>query len=346
MSLPAVNLLNTGLMLGSAAVAFVLPFELFLLAYAVLGPLHYLTQIAWMRQRQYFAQQRHDWLPLAVIGAVVTALAMLQLRDASWKSLAAWSPELMLWALAWALLTTVTKDRVLRVAGGVVAAAGLLLLHDQSSHEQSATTLFAMLYLPTLVHVFVFTGLFVLYGTLKGRSGTGWLSLGVFLGCGAATLLLPVGSLGYEASAYAHEAYAGTIGQMHARFLNTSWLGAMAMPGGASGGMFAPFASVAAMLQNDVSVQLGRFIAFAYTYHYLNWFSKTSVIRWHHVPRVQLVAAVVVWLLSVALYFVDYEWGLRWLFLLSLLHVVLEFPLDWKTLFAIPRELLPRRIGA
>jgi len=32
------------LMLLSAGAAFILPFEVFLLAYAVLGPLHYLTE--------------------------------------------------------------------------------------------------------------------------------------------------------------------------------------------------------------------------------------------------------------------------------------------------------------
>lgn len=340
MSLPTVNLVNAGLMLASAAVAFVLPFETFLLAYAVLGPLHYLTQIAWLHERQYFAPGRRDWLPLAGTAVVVTALAMLSIVSASWQPAYHWAPDLLLWSLVWALIAVVTQDTVLRVTGGVVAAAAVMLLHGRSP-----STVFAMLWLPTLVHVFVFTGLFVLYGTLKSRSGTGLLSLLVFAGCGAATLLLPVGRLGYEASAYVHEAYAGTMGQMHVRLLNTSGLAAIAVPGGGSGGGFAPFGSLAAMLHDDVSVQLGRFIAFAYTYHYLNWFSKTSVIRWHRVPRRRLVAAVVVWLASVALYAADYEVGLRWLFLLSLLHVVLEFPLDWKTLLAIPRELLPRRTG-
>jgi len=340
MSLPAVNLVNVGLMLGSAAVAFVVPFETFLLAYAVLGPLHYLTQISWLHDRRYFTEAPRDWLPLVAVTVLVTAFAMLALRYDAWRAAHAWSPDLMLWCLTWALIAVLTKDRVLRVTGGVVAAAAVFL-----AHGRSPSTVFAMLWLPTLVHVFVFTGLFVLYGTLKNRSATGWLSLLVFVGCGVATLLLPVGNLGYEASAYVHEAYTGTMGQMHARLLATSGLSAGAVGEVASSGAFAPFPSLQAMLQNDVSVQLGRFVAFAYTYHYLNWFSKTSVIRWHQVPRPRLIAAVVVWLGSVALYFVDYEVGLRWLFLLSLLHVTLEFPLDWKTLLAIPRELLPRRVS-
>ncbi len=51
MNLAGVNYLNMGLMVLSCALAFVLPFELFLLAYAVLGPLHYLTQISWLHDR-------------------------------------------------------------------------------------------------------------------------------------------------------------------------------------------------------------------------------------------------------------------------------------------------------
>ena len=40
------NAINVALMLVSAVVAWVLPFELLLASYAVLGPLHYLTEIS------------------------------------------------------------------------------------------------------------------------------------------------------------------------------------------------------------------------------------------------------------------------------------------------------------
>ncbi|MBL9077764.1 MAG: hypothetical protein JNL08_09680 [Planctomycetes bacterium] len=334
MGLAATNLVNSGLMLAAAAAAFVVPFETFLLAYAVLGPLHYLTQIAWLHERSYFAPQRRDAWPLVAVTVGVTALAFLQPGG---SLLAA----LVLWAMAWALLAIATPDRGLRIAGGVVAAVAALLLHGLPP-----VTMFATTWLPTLVHVFVFTGLFVLYGTVKHRSATGWLSLGVFVACGIATLAVPVGNLGYVASDYAREAYAGSMGNMHANLLRSSGLAELAVPGGGEAGMYAPFTSLLQMLSNEVSVQLGRFVAFAYTYHYLNWFSKTSVIRWHHVPRPWLVLAVLGWIASVALYAFDYETGLRWLFLLSLLHVMLELPLDWQTLLAIPRELAARRASA
>jgi hypothetical protein len=71
-----------------------------------------------------------------------------------------------------------------------------------------------------------------------------------------------------------------------------------------------------------------RFIAFAYTYHYLNWFSKTSVIKWHQVPKKTLLITLALWVLSVGLYVVDYSIGLKALYFLSFLHVFLEFPLN------------------
>ncbi len=92
-------------------------------------------------------------------------------------------------------------------------------------------------------------------------------------------------------------------------------------------------------------MRIGRFIAFAYLYHYFHWFSKTSVIRWHEVPRARMAVLVAVWLGSVALYAVDYGLGLRWLLLLSFAHVVLEFPLDHKTFLAIGGELTARVRG-
>ena len=74
-----------------------------------------------------------------------------------------------------------------------------------------------------------------------------------------------------------------------------------------------------------------RFIAFAYTYHYLNWFSKTSVIKWHLIPKRSMAVIVVIWLLAVALYFTNYLTGLAILYFLSILHVIFEFPLNFQT---------------
>ena len=63
-----INYLNIGLMLVSCAVALFIPFELFLFAYAVLGPAHYFTEISWLHKRGYFMRGKHDFLAAGRIG--------------------------------------------------------------------------------------------------------------------------------------------------------------------------------------------------------------------------------------------------------------------------------------
>jgi hypothetical protein len=43
-------------MVLTAVLAYFYPFETFLLAYAYLGPLHYLTEISWLHDRNYYSK--------------------------------------------------------------------------------------------------------------------------------------------------------------------------------------------------------------------------------------------------------------------------------------------------
>jgi hypothetical protein len=91
---------------------------------------------------------------------------------------------------------------------------------------------------------------------------------------------------------------------------------------------------------SEVGIMLMRFIAFAYLYHYLNWFSKTEVIRWHKVPKVRFILVVVLWLAAAIFYSIDYKLGLSVLFFLSFTHVLLEFPLNFISIAGIGTESL------
>ncbi len=93
---------------------------------------------------------------------------------------------------------------------------------------------------------------------------------------------------------------------------------------------------------STIALKMQIFIAFAYTYHYLNWFSKTKVIAWHKIKKSRLITALCIWAGSVALYFYDYKLGLAALFFLSVLHVFLEFPLNHLTFVGIYKELKTR----
>src|SRR3954471_24952807 len=63
-----INYLNIGLMFFSLIAAYILPFEVFLFSYAVLGPLHYLTEISWLEKKNYFIKSKKDiWLFILLV---------------------------------------------------------------------------------------------------------------------------------------------------------------------------------------------------------------------------------------------------------------------------------------
>ncbi len=90
-------------------------------------------------------------------------------------------------------------------------------------------------------------------------------------------------------------------------------------------------------------LKIQTFLAFAYTYHYLNWFSKTSIIGWHKMlsKRNSIIVAVA-WIVSVLLYLIDYRTGFILLVFLSTLHVFLEFPLNMVSIKGIGEEIKKR----
>ena len=86
------------------------------------------------------------------------------------------------------------------------------------------------------------------------------------------------------------------------------------------------------LLSSSAALKVQAFIAFAYTYHYLNWFSKVEIIKWHKVSKNSLILSAVIWVISVALYSYDYLLGASVLLFLSVMHVFLEFPLNFRSI--------------
>ncbi|MCB0343958.1 MAG: hypothetical protein KDD66_02525 [Bdellovibrionales bacterium] len=309
MTLNQINYLNIVLMFISCAFAFYMPYEAFLFSYAVLGPLHYLTEISWLHDRNYFTSGKYDYLFL-IVPAFPVALGLdYQLLPG------VFSNTLLVWiAFASALGMVLFKRPLQKILLGVaVFFCGMVL---------SGVPGFSMiisLMLPTIIHVYVFTGLFILYGALKSDSFSGYLSFAVFLFCGLIFFIFTPPAEHYILGSYvknAIEPFKPVQAELVRMFgLEGSW---------------------------DVLVAVMRFIAFAYTYHYLNWFSKTKVIGWHEISRDRLILIVTGWIFAVTLYAFNYTVGLVALLLLSFLHVLLEFPLNHVSIVGIGRELNKR----
>lgn len=343
-----VNYLNIGLMMASAAVAFRWPFETFLFAYVFLGPLHYLTEISWLHDRHYFTRRKHDYLALLVVALLVTVVSFASIPHTPPGTVVALSFAAFAMALVF-VLTDSLSMRVLVAVGGVVVGVQLAVLPVLDN-------VFGV-FLPTIIHVFVFTGLFILVGALRGRSVSGVLSLAVFLAVAIVFAVVHLAPAGYQATEYARSAYgAATVrGTFSAGFMTLNYLlltGLGLHDFGVRRTSAEQFvADINAYLyEHPVALSLMAFIAFAYLYHYLNWFSKTSVIRWNDISRERLAVVVAVWIASIGLYAYDNARGFQWLFFLSFSHVLLEFPLNHVTFMSVGRELggllRIRKVGA
>lgn len=278
---------HLGLMLAALALSYALPFELVLLSYVFLGPAHYLTEISWLHDRQYFLPHRGIALALAV-----TALAVSFVENAAWFGIVVWSA-----LIACAILSgarTALQAMVLVIA----AIAATVWLYNQSAGFAIAGVL-----LPTLIHVSLFTFVFMVLGAMRSRSPVQFALAGLYVAGLLMILIVPPSpSTAIPVLAKLAQESFGNVPQALGR--------ALGMPG------------------LTLDARITGLLSFVYTYHYLNWFIKAEVIRWADVPKARLAAIAALSAAATAFYFYDYVLGFAVLLSLSLTHVLLEFPLN------------------
>ncbi len=322
-----VDIANIGLILISLLIAIKLPFRLFLFSYAILGPLHYLTEINWLRDKNYFVKAKANWVWLFAILALLMSIAPLldffnlgsygfieviksRLRDNSTLFILisfAFSIGLVFY-FKW-------QHLMLNFAIAVVISVFCIAFIPLPA-------LLVGVFLPTLLHVYVFTFLFILYGAIKAKSPYGFY-------LGIALLCVPV-LIGYLPYKFFNNNPSEMVLQVFASsemdFVSTL---VAVLFNGLDDGKFVQL--------SEIGIRIQAFIAFAYTYHYLNWFSKTSVIGWKKaLTKKNSILILFIWILAVAIYIYDFKTGFIALFFLSFLHVLLEFPLNIITI----KELL------
>ncbi|AWA31241.1 hypothetical protein HYN48_14680 [Flavobacterium magnum] len=321
---------NILLMLLSMVLALLIPFELFLFVYAVLGPLHYLTEINWLQQKNFFLTRKNDQYFIAFFILLLAITGIFNLKG--------YSPLLIFTTFfgSLALLFIGSWRRRLAALSGILAAGILLTVFFYKPFR----IVFSM-FLPTVVHVFIFTGLFILLGALRGKSHMGIASIVVFVSCSLGLVM--------AGSAWNQSVISEYLTDSYRIFQSLNIRMAQLFD-------FLHFTEIKARLtsaddQNqlvffsDAGVKVMRFIAFAYTYHYLNWFSKTSVIQWHKTSRIKGIGILTIWLASIGLYLYDYNTGLKWLYILSIAHVLLEFPLNHRIFIDIRKHLRLKAAG-
>ncbi len=422
-----INYANIGLMLITGVLSYFYPFETFLLAYAYLGPLHYLTEISWLHDRNSFAKGKYDFIVLLLVGVLLSYAAFAKDFGVSVEVYDYFVKmnlfdKLIVFALFSSILFALVKNLFIKIIAILflfIFVSGWLS-PDAAAKNAESTTIFALTSLvPTLIHVYVFTGLFMLFGALKNRSVSGMWQMVGFV---AIPLLLvfaipvdtkaPISKFGKDAHYAKGDGFFSTnvsiidhfnltdnpvytnsdfvsfvkkndFKQANAQynFISKANLNGLVdslskIPNKAylikkqplnpnfqvdnilllfskegmldeyqmkpipaklfTGFSLEKYASV--VYNSSVGIMLMRFIAFAYLYHYLNWFSKTEVIRWHKVPKIRFAAVVILWIAASVFYTMDYSLGLSVLFFLSFTHVLLEFPLNIMSIVGIGKE--------
>lgn len=297
------NHTNSVLLILSLVCATLFPFETLLISYAFLGPLHYLTEISWLHDRKYFLPQKQQRWGLYVGAAVLLVL----FNNFGWLGDRAnqWKAPLMFVVfglLGVAMFAHTTTQRIIW-GGAILLVAGL-------AHGAWMNIVFGVL-LITLIHVFVFTGIFVWNGVRKNPNGSGQLFGVLYVVVPILCFVLP-SSWSVEPTHWAQTNYGLFFAALNTTVLN----------------IFGVSVNAAEVFSHRVSVDLSRFIAVAYTYHYLNWFSKPTVIQWHKVNAQRWSVIILVWLGTIGLYWYNYVLGFVVLLALSFAHVVLEFPLN------------------
>lgn len=331
----AVDIVNFFLIWITLGLAMAWPFELFLFSYIVLGPLHYLTEINWLDKQHYFLRTQDRrvfvWGMVGVVFLMTAALVFSQCANWQWTRsfhdavlgssggsimyFLNWSWTLLLVAFVTAAACLFTQRRDLRLF-----IVGFCLLSSFFFYAVPAVAILFGVFLPTIVHVFVFTILFMIYGSLKARSFWGWANI--------ASMFLVVAVI----AAWPRNVVFNSVSQpVMQLFQDSGFLplnfNLCKILGQTNGSQVDFYSSVFFKIQ--------AFVAFAYTYHYLNWFSKTSIIKWHQVEKSKFVISIILWAASLALYFVDFRLGFAAIFALSILHVLLEFPLNFVSIRSI-----------
>lgn len=322
-----VNYLNIGLMVISCVLAYLIPFQLFLFAYAVLGPLHYLTEISWLHDRKYFVEAkrardrraRRAWLMLVTVTLAVMLYGFIAERVLKQNVTPIW--EIALFYLVFVTASQLWFSRNKSTGLAVIALSAVLLMLFFSRSRYYALIAF---FLITIVHVFVFTAAFILFGALKGRSRSGVSSLIVFVLCAFSFFVYTPAALGHTVGDYVRSSYS-SFQTLNGELIRIFQLGTGV--------------SMTEIYESSAGLTVMRFIAFAYTYHYLNWFSKTSIIKWHEISRSRTAIILGLWLAALGLYGYSYQAGMLALYFLSVLHVMLEFPLNHYTFAGIGKEI-------
>ncbi len=302
--------INSFLVIISFLIALIIPFELFLFSYAILGPIHYLSEIAWLEKKNFFINNLNRRNFFVIIAILASTLFFLKFYSDNFLKIE-FSEKYI-------------DNFISSLIFVIFFSAGIMLF--QASYVKMFFLFYVIIFialifrnfyfyevifnilLTTMIHVWLFTAIFMLNGAILSKSKYGLITFVIFLICSLALFFIEKSH--YQISNFVYNilklknftALNNVISDIFS-FEKNNYLGG----------------------NNNVQ----SFIAFSYTYHYLNWFFKAQIINWHKLSKKMLFVIVLLYLVILTFYIIDYRLGFFITFFLSIAHVFLEFPLNF-----------------
>jgi hypothetical protein len=315
-----IDWLNTLLVVLCGVLAYFFPLKVFILSFAILGPLHYLTEINWLSSNNYFTPfSKKLGLSIAIIASIIVVLPRLYFHFVDLESTNAISIFLFAinsysnGAIFTCLLLAIGVHFIKQSKGWMIIILLSLVASYFLNTNETYTLLIGVL-IPTIIHVYLFTLLFMLYGARKNRSKPGFLSVGLAIIIPFIFIVIPVDSSSYFFSDF----YKSTLIDNNLHYAPVLFSKFIGLSDGTSFYFY-----------EQLELRLMMFISFIYLYHYLNWFSKTTTIFWHKSLTIKRSIFIgTIWAVLLCLFFFDFKIGFLTALFFSFLHVILEFPLN------------------
>jgi hypothetical protein len=335
MSTKQIDYLNIGLMLLTTVLAFIWPLEQLFLANFLLAPVHYLTELAWLERRNFFVDNRRDVAILGSLAALWFVSTML-IYAQSYPAANDWYQGLSGYFF-FPLVDLIRVSNASFMFMAFVYAFCLVIKNllwqlvfiaifiGMAIFSEPIVLLLGVL-LGSVIHTYFFTGAFILSGALKNRSVPGLVSVVVFMLCGLCFFAAEVFPMQLNSS---HPFWQRNMGESSSIRLVVEKLMSLFYSGQITDYSIA---------NSGTGVAIMRFLSFMYTYHYLNWFSKTTVIKWYKIDRWSTIAICVLVSVSLVVYFINDTLYFFVVLLYSIFHSVMEFPLNYRSLVAIGQD--------
>ena len=302
-------------LLFSAVAAALAPLPVFLLAFMLLGPIHYLTEIVWLQSKNFYFREgvlAPRWYALIAI-----ALAIATTIDHFHGGFVG------VWTICTLVVISISVLIQNRWMLASIAIAALVV----KLFAPSAALLVAVV-VPTILHVFVFTWFFMVSGAIRTRNTrfVQWVNPALLLIIPVLLLRLPM-----------------HYGLQNARWLNMEHLSFEHVHYYAARHLHRPWVLDGTLLADPVVAAILRVFAFTYTFHYLNWFGKAELLEWHKIPGRTWTVIGIIYAVLMAISWWNFTAGFLLVNFFSLLHVLLEFPLDWQAIRFVTRNWRGKR---